>query len=320
MDIDKIEQLVKTNTNEKHFLKIAKKSELPYYTGFIEQMSILQNILTEKQFDNLVQNKMQIGKSVFDQDQFVQAACETTVISYFAQKHAQRFKYENNTNPNNNTDVDCSFSENSFRFNMEVKCSIYIQEIPSVEKLKFVFVDRVSDYPKAKCELENMFEGVTVSKRKDNNLKDYLIKANEKFNSLSNEKEINILNVCCGNIDDIQKWHHYMYRGDGLFSQTPFESPQNYNLVDAVILNDLAHKHTFYSESTINDHWLYDKSFSLVFPNPYAKIRKGIGLNYLIENTPNYNKRFGAFIASREVTIIKEFINVFLAENSSTPF
>lgn len=63
-----------------------------------------------------------------------------------------------------------------------------------------------------------------VLKNMDNNLKDFLKSAHQKFNPDSDENEINILLVCCDDSADMQSWVGYLYACQGLFTKDSFHS------------------------------------------------------------------------------------------------
>ena len=99
------------------------------------------------------------------------------------------------------------------------------------EKLKGVF------------ENPGSWHKLELAKNKDNTMKDFLVSANEKFRPDSGVDDLNVLLVACGDRGDVQRWWHYLYAPEGLFTSKPFHPPEEYQLVDVVLLTNLKYLH-----------------------------------------------------------------------------
>lgn len=120
-------------------------------------------------------------------------------------------------------DVDCSFRVGGFKYNIEVKCADFSKKhaVDDGDGFKIGSLGRLDDYDDLVGDLEEMFssDGHVLSRQRhmDNNLKDFLIFAHEKFASATPDYELNILVVGCDDARDMQKWYSYLYGAKGLF-------------------------------------------------------------------------------------------------------
>lgn len=299
-----IEEIIKKISDNNHYILKSKNDKAEYYDDFSRVISILKEKLTEKEYTDLLVNKLQIKDTTFDEKAFIQIACETTVNAYFAKNYKDSFEYEVQVNPNNKKNVECQFKENDFKYNVEVKCPNFTNKetIDEMNAFKFGTFGRVEDYKEMMDELsETMTEAqkskgeevkpLVESKKMDNNLKDFLILANEKFNPNSDETEVNILFVCGDDANDIQNWHYYLFAPRGLFSNNSFCDKEQYNQVDVVVLTNLYHRHHKYNDkSHLKFNWTLDSAFILIFSNPFTSERKEKGIKNFIKIFPHYNE------------------------------
>ena len=129
----------------------------------------------------------------------------------------------------------------------------------------------------------------------DNNLKDFLKSADEKFNPDSVDKELNILAVSCDDAEDMQLWYYYMFKDAGLFTSESFYPNSNFENVDLVLLNNLYFKHNEYEKKNISNSWEFKDTFNLIFKNPYAKQSKEDAIQEFLKLCPNYNSQFSGW-------------------------
>lgn len=306
MDIEKQLQSI---DDKNHYLLKAFSEKLPYYDSFKQAIDNLSTKLTEKQLGNLLTNKLLIKKGVFAEKTFIQSACETTVNAYFAKKYPNSFVYEKKLMFTNNKNVECQVRSYYFTYNIEVKCAGFDakENIEIQDSFKFSTYGRINDYKQALQEIgELMIEGqkrkgdipkpLLEQRKMDNNLKDFLISANEKFNSSPNEREINILVVCCGDANDFQQWHNYMYAPTGLFMHNSFYNPNEYARVDIVVLTNLYHRHYKYFEKLhLEDSWNFGSAFNLAFSNPFRSMNKEESIKHFLKVIPHYTYELEKF-------------------------
>ncbi|HQI44680.1 MAG TPA: hypothetical protein PLC59_01185 [Bacteroidales bacterium] len=106
-----------------HYLVKSRQDKSHYYDEFLEAATILKGVMTDKEFKFWLAEKMLIKQQAFLPKTFIQYAVETATVRYFAEKHNENLKVEAKINPNNDKDVDVQFTDKSFIYNIEVKCS-----------------------------------------------------------------------------------------------------------------------------------------------------------------------------------------------------
>ena len=186
--------------------------------------------------------KLQLNKVKFDEKSFIQAACEVAVSNYFRNK--ENFKVEVKVNPANKKDVDCQFSSNKFIYNIEIKCATFDakEKVEKADSFKYQTLGRLENkddliaiISKAIDDgLRNQGKPLKVHeelKNMDNNLKDFLESAHEKFNPLCDENEVNILLIGCNHPADMQSWVGYLTRDGGHFTREPITLTLSFLLI-----------------------------------------------------------------------------------------
>ena len=292
-----------------HYLSIAL-SEMPfYYEGFLQSINNIKSFLSNKQFTDLMKNKLFLTrKKEFIEEQYIQAACELTVNSYFANKYPKSFQYEYKVNKNSNKDVDLFFQDKIYKYNIEVKCPSFndkksykkegsIEVItPIRSKNKYMLYDTIETLKK-QVKYNTCGQNMLIhQKNMDNNLKDFLISAHKKFDSNIIANSLNILVVCCDDDLDIQNWYNYLFSNQGLFTQNSFTKPEEYSNVDIIVLTSLFHNHfKFHRKGSLENHWKMDKSFNLIYNKPNLPCEKKDAFYHFMEILPNYNKEISEF-------------------------
>ncbi len=298
------------NGSSDHYLTISQAQKLPYFIAFERALPTFATVFKGNDFNKWATEKMLVSKK-FDQKQFIQYAVEASAVRYFADNFKKEFTTEAKINPQNKKDVDIRFKLNGFVYNIEVKCPRF-DEKENVESqqnvIKISTFGRVDDLQEEREFLVDIIneglkkQGKTVkngvlTKNMDNNLKDFLINANEKFNPSPADNEINLLLVGCGDAEDIQKWFDYLYAYEGLFTSESFCSQASYDNVDGVILTDQYYRHRNYNFQEILNYWTLQNCFNLILPNPYSKRKEVIkkGICGLISTMSNFTKEFAEF-------------------------
>lgn len=272
-----------------------------YKAELWKAMGVLSNYWTSKQ-RHALEMDLQLFGDQFDEAKYLQAACETAIASTLARMFPDSFAYEYQAKPPK--DVDCSFKQNGFRFNFEIKCPDFSRKhsIDESGAFKIGVFGRFDDYFPLVEKLQNeVFNSNTnpnadsnrplvKAQHMDNKLKDFLLSANGKFADDSSEEELNILVVCCPDLLSMQDWFFYMFGVGGLFTSDSYHSTLDYNNVDSVILTNMYHRHYDYQhKGKLNDHWDWRQSFNLIFPNPLRKKAKMAASWKVLELIPNYS-------------------------------
>lgn len=283
-----------------NYLLYAKNNSLQYLSDFIP---VYETYLANfpKEVNAWLANKMMLNGNKFNEKQFIQFACEATIVKYFAGKYKTNLGIEKKVNPNNRMDVDLVFDENGFTFNIEIKCSDFIakEKLDNSNNLKIQPIGRLENFGDALRELQVLFkpiadklnlDGIVPAKSMDNNLKDFLLSANNKFKPSAASNELNILSVSCNDAEDMQIWYYYMFKDDGLFTQNSFHPKSEFENVDVVILNNLYFKHNKYFTKKLLNSWDFANCFNLIFVNPFSKQKKEAAIIELLKICPNYNK------------------------------
>ena len=303
-----------------HYLKIASDSKHEYLSELMDVLTQLQKKLAQKEFKTIWNEKLLLNKQNFREKEFIQGACEIAVANYFSSK--ENFKIEVRVNPNNKKDVDCQFTSEGFTYNIEVKCASFNAK-EAVEKSDFFKFqtlgrlenkdDLISELSKALNEgLRNQgksLKGHAELKNMDNNLKDFLESANQKFNTDCPESEINILLVGCNDPADIQSWIGYLFATDGLFTDDSYADVTKYQNVDLVIFTNLYYKHKNFFDKQTDKFWSLNHSLNLYFENPFRNQEKREGVNNFYTELKNYNLEFNQFQVPGQAPIeVKEAV------------
>ena len=158
-----------------------------------------------------------------------------------------------------------------------------------------------------------------ILKNMDNNLKDFLKSAHQKFNPDSDENIINILLVCCDDPADMQSWVGYLYASQGLFTKDSFHSKDEYSNVDMVLFTNLYFKHKDFQKKKIENSWNLGQTLNLSFVSPYRKKDKKTGILNFRNEMINYNDQIAQFEVPgdapdhvKEIVRIPYFVREFL--------
>ena len=180
-------------TSKSHIIHVEKANNGKYYHDLQKVISIFEKGIEHRDFIHIVKDKLQLGKSTFNYKQYIQSASEITIVAYFLELFPNSFKYEPKLNVNSNKNVECQITHRGIKYNIEVKTPEYStqEEQNDSSSIKINSIGRYDDYkeisedlkPFFKLRSENLYDGKSAidSKRMDNNAKDYLIQAQEKF-------------------------------------------------------------------------------------------------------------------------------------------
>ncbi|NQD81038.1 hypothetical protein HP436_12725 [Pseudomonas sp. CrR14] len=197
-----------------------------YATGLVTALNYLAPHLSPSERENLCFKKLGLKDDKINEVTYMQSAVELTVCAHFARFFLDGFVYEEKVNPPK--DVDCSVRVGGYKYNIEVKCADYSKKhaIDESPGFKIGALGRMLDFDGVATNLKDLFFSgghVLVRQRHmDNNLKDFLVSAHEKFSPQNQNTELNVLVVGCDDPMDMQKWHSYLYGVQGLFTQKPY--------------------------------------------------------------------------------------------------
>lgn len=278
--------------SENHYLFGESSDE--YKKSLEECLEIISKYATKKQVNKLISD-LQIQSSEFNEAQYLQAACETSVAASIAREFPEHFQYEPKLNPPN--DIDCSFEIEGFKFNIEIKCPDYtkLHEQRGRDIFSIGAFGRMPEYTSTADDLKELFskgdKSLEVQPHMDNKLKDYLLSAHKKFSTITTSSELNVLFVCCDDAMDMQKWFFYMFGMQGLLTPKSYWSVKQYSNVDAVILSNLYHRHhNYFSKKDIDAHWCLANSFNLIFKNRSVNKGKDAAICKLVDLIPNFSR------------------------------
>lgn len=305
--IDKIDSI---SSIKDHYLVSAKAIGHKYFTEFLEAAVILKSLLTTKEFEFWCSEKMLLKHQSFAEKTFIQYAVETSVVRFFGERFPTNFKVEAKINTNNDKDVDCQFRDHGFTFNIEVKCSDFIskEKIDSKDAYKYETVGRLPDRGEEAIQALSsaLNEGLTkkgeplkshlVSKKMDNNLREFLELAHNKFSPAPSENEVNVLIVGCDDDRDIQNWFNYLWAEEGLFTPESFADKEKYKNVDLVVLTNQYFKHNQFFNKSVKNCWSIFNGFNLIFGNPYRHLQKEKVIKHFMSILLNYTEELGKYV------------------------
>lgn len=286
--------------DQNHYLKIAQNEKSQYLQEFFSAIEILHDKLDSKKIKSILKDKLLLREGHFDVKKFIQGACEISVASYFAEK--ENFNVDVEVNPQNKKDVDCQFSSNGFKYNIEIKCPTFDkkEKIDLENGLKLQSVGRINNYNDISFFLGNILTETTNKpfhnkKKMDNNLKDYLLSAHDKFNDNCQDSELNILLIGCDDEYDMNQWADYLTKRQGLFTPYSYVNNQLYNNVDVVVLTNLYFKHHNFHTKRVRESWSLNNTLNLSITNPFPKTAKNPAIISFHNEIKNYNNEINEY-------------------------
>jgi len=283
-------------TNPKNIYLNGNES-VNYVSGLADAFDVLAPFFNQKQ-RRALEADLQLSGNALDEPKYLQAACETSIASTLARLFPESFVYEDEINPPKN--VDCAFSLDGFKFNVEIKCPDYSKKHDTDEKNAYQAgaFGRIDDYSWVveKLQKEVFYvadpdKPLIKQQHMDNKLKDFLLSAHGKFSNNPNEKELNVLVVCCSDRTDMQKWFFYMYGLQGLLTDNSYHPSIEYNKVDVVVLTNIYHRHQDYkNKDKLSENWDWERSFNLIFSNPMREMDKKDAIWKFVDLIPNFSR------------------------------
>lgn len=219
-----------------------------------------------------VLGKLQINIEEFNEDQFIQLACELTMTGSMFNKYPNGFIYEKPGQ--GNRDIDFSFNLTNLTFNIEVKCFTKPNKQPINQKTQLMISGPQLDSTAYKL-IEKNHGHIAPIRSRHSSIIDFLNNAKEKFEPQQNQDEFNILAICCHDENDFSDSLNSVAGDFGLAIGRNLEfrkeSPknidvENYKSIDAILITNLAQNHAnFMSKRAINS-WLYGNGIHFFIP------------------------------------------------------
>jgi hypothetical protein len=117
-------EAVKSITCKDHYLTRICLNYDHYLIELSHSVEKLRKLTTKKQFNSLINQKLQINKDIFKEMPFIQNSCELAVMSEFLSTDLE-LKYERKVSIHTKKDVDFSIVKDNISYNIEVKCPSY---------------------------------------------------------------------------------------------------------------------------------------------------------------------------------------------------
>lgn len=274
MELEKVIELIK-KADDTYPLKIAYNKNHRYYNDFITVLKTFKQILSNKQFNELV-NKFQFTKP-FNQQRYLQTVSEITILYYVLHSYNKNDKFIYEPKYNGGYNPECSFVYMDKTVNLEVKCP-NLEKRLNIEKrntLKIFSAERIPNHEEVINELlaiikpniqDSDYIGVEEKNRLDNKLKDFLIHSQKKF-PISDDSNFNILAISLDIVDDLDEWYSYIFGNNGAFTNNSFIN-EKYDNVDAILLTTPACSHINWEVYNKINVWNLEETVNILLLNP----------------------------------------------------
>jgi hypothetical protein len=240
-----------------------------------------ESVYPAQRLEKILQHKFFIpDDGGFDLDKYLQSAAELSVQNHLKQNPAvKNFEIDKKVNPPK--DVEAHYEVADADVALEVKCAK--EQLPNPNSLVLKSAGRVPGFDKTEAIMKEIFRNsksghvLETDKNKDNTMKDFLLRAHEKFSPHSSCGNVNILFVACGNIGNMNNWYLTLYGSHELFTSDYGNrefytddppSPAEFELVDVVILSNLKYLHT---EAREHHDWTLKNAFLVPLSNPHGR-------------------------------------------------
>jgi len=295
-----------------HYLRNESLPKL-YIEDLYGVLSLASKKLSQSKFEQLVQKKLQMMTSEFDEAQYIQNACELSAMADYLSSTKYSFEYEKRITEKK--DVDFSLAMEDRVFNVEVKCSSYNGRTvtPTDGQIQVQFLDRAPTNELRNEILENISQrlgeqdlSINEEKNLDNVLGDFLVSTQAKVKSAP-LSDSNILLICCNDELDVQQWRNYLLGHGGFFTDNSRRHPDDYNRVDFVLLTNLYNKHVrAYEGEVFGNSWSLTNAFCLLYPNKFSLRNMSVvdcieEFSKVSEVFPNHTMDFESYFANKEV-------------------
>jgi hypothetical protein len=293
-----------TNANHK-YLHNDQHNSKEYISAANSAIETLRPFFLKPKHWNELEKALQLQSIKFEEEQYLRAACETTVTASLAADYPDGYIYEYEANPQNDTDCDCSFLINEHRVNIEVKCFNFTKdkEISSKPGFKFsTWGDSPETHEKLKevSLLLNSIEfPITEANHSAQNVRDFLVGTHRKFGDVINTHELNVLVICASDASKMQDVFSYMLGAKGLLTGKGKLTYDQFKNIDVIVVSNLYHRHdNFWKKSHITNHWSLREAFNLCIPTYWCSSEKQKIYKLFLDFFPNNTEEFREYCAS----------------------
>ena len=312
---------VKGINDKQHYLARSSVQYSNYISSLNKILCALKNRISDNKLKLLVKKKLQLGGDKdFNEIQYIQTACELTVMGDFIDYPKAQFVYEDQvTHPK---DVDFSMIIGNYKYNVEVKCASYVKENKNADEVALIFTSRApTSEMREKLVADIRYKllpagrSVKEGKNLDNVMKDFLTSAQEKMKN-SDSNDINILVVCCNDEIDMQIWRGYLFGVRGYFTDSSQIPHELFDHVNFVLFTNIYNRHfQYFHDFRLSNHWSLSSSFNLLYPNKYSKLSDSLTLeqgkamlNEVSEIFPNHSINFEKYLLDKNDIPVGESI------------
>ena len=237
--------------------------------------------------------------------QYLQHACETSVVAYFARIFDCEFFYEPRIQGQGAKNVDARLTCREFTFNVEVKCpdpkprSVGNELARALSIRTHGRVDFLDDFMQ---DMDKLALGLgrvsaTAISNSDHKIKDCLLDSAKKFGSASGPQQLNCVVISCASPDDVQHYYHCLFGAKGLFTTESFHPPHEYDSVESVVLTNVLNRHElYYIAKSVDDPWEFEHAFNIVLGNPRCRNKKEVELSRFASLIPNFNHQITEYV------------------------
>ena len=265
-------------------------------------ISAVENVYPVRRIEKTLQEKFFVpDDSQLNLGRYLQSAVELSVQNDLKRNPlAESFEIDKKVNPPKN--VEAYYKACGTAVSLEVKCGD--EKSPHPESLVLKSAGRVPGFKEKAGVLHEIFRNsqsghvLETIKNTDNAMKDFLISAHSKFSPDSSIGDLNVLLVACGNIANINDWWQNLYGSRELFTaESYYPTPDDFRLVDVVILSNLKYLHT---EAREHHDWTLKNAFLVPFLNPRGRSSlTGSSLKSGLSVFDHHYYRFNNFIPKR---------------------
>lgn len=314
--------------NESHYFKQSNDAYIRDGIRIVEQ---LLAGLTERNKKALLYNKLQLNSKNFNENQFIQHACEITAASYFIEKFPNLFFYERViVKPK---DVDFSFIADGLRINVEVKTFSRENIVTGKTPIKIIGPQfKAEAYLELESQLPEYFK---LARSRRVAMSKFIADGNLKFGKPSTAGEVNLLMICCYDFYDFADVFLSMTGTHGLATPKATQAMEildfslDLNLhdapnIDGVVINNLADNHLALHDQSSTypiNPWLYKNCLTFGVATEPKKAKYTDNQLFLLKHSMNYsNDNYLEYCREEQlnyadIVSLKEFINSLRRQN-----
>ena len=291
-----------TNSSHRYLFDDQEESS-EYVSAARAALDTLAPFFTKTSHGRELKNALQLSAKDFDEEKYLQAACETSVTASLAAAYPNGYFYEYKVNGQNKKDCDCSFLIKKYRVNVEIKCFNFRKNKEIAESPEFK-ISTWGDSPDAHEKVKELRvllgpDFFIEMNHGAQNVKDYLIGAHEKFGDAIRIDELNVLVICANDASNMQDVFSYLLGAEGLLTGNGKLTYDQYKNVDVVVVSNLYHRHdNYWSKIHLSKNWALSEAFNLCLPTYWCSHEKQNIYKLFLEYFPNNTEEFNDYCLS----------------------